>query len=124
MTDTSPTNAFALRRGTPGAASHSGFSPIEWSVVLSARSDTLGSLGTPGRLSRAFGSVLGLGSDSSRPDGRLEALRRLAFHVWQRAACLPAGDVKRFFSAGFSRVQLATLINSIAAAPATRGIRS
>lgn len=116
-------SAFAVPRGaarTEGASAR--FSPLEWSVILLARRDALGSLDTPGRMSRALGSVLGGGATSPLADPGLEALRRLAVRAWHRLR-LPAGDIDRFFDAGFTRRQLATLVNSIAAAPAAKGTR-
>ena len=95
------------------------FSPLEWTVIMLAKGDSLASLRTPGRLSRALGSVLGLGAKSRLADPRLEALRRLSVHAWQRAASLPAAEVMRFLEAGFNTAQLGTLMRSITVAGPT-----
>lgn len=101
------------------------FSPLEWTVIMLAKGDSLASLRTPGRLSRALGSVLGLGAKSRLADPRLEALRRLSVHAWQRATSLPAVEVMRFLQAGFNSAQLGTLLRSITAAgPALAGVRA
>ena len=101
------------------------FSPLEWTVIMLAKGDSLASLRTPGRLSRALGSVLGLGAKSRLADPRLEALRRLSVHAWQRAASLPATEVMRFLAAGFNAAQLGTLVRSITATgPALAGARA
>ena len=117
-----PHSAFlAPRRAVTSAASdRTAFSGLEWTVILLASGDTLRSLRTPGRLSRALGSVFGLGTKSRLADPRLEALRRVAVHMWRQVR-LPAAEVQRFLNAGFERAQLTVLANSIAAAVATRG---
>lgn len=100
------------------------FSPLEWTVIMLAKGDSLASLRTPGRLSRALGSVLGLGAKSRLADPRLEALRRLSVHAWQRATSLPAVEVMRFLQAGFNSAQLGTLRSITAAGPALAGARA
>jgi len=90
-----------------------------------AKGDSLASLRTPGRLSRALGSVLGLGAKSRLADPRLEALRRLSVHAWRRATSIPAVEVMRFLAAGFNAAQLGTLLRSITVAgPALAGDRA
>lgn len=109
----------------PADPQRASFSPLEWTVILLAKGDTLASLRTPGRLSRALGGVLGLGTKSRLADPRLEALRRLSVHAWQRATSLPASEVMRFLRAGFNAAQLGTLLRSITAArPAPAGERA
>jgi hypothetical protein len=109
----------------PAAPQRASFSPLEWTVIMLAKGDSLASLRAPGRLSRALGGVLGLGAKSRLADPRLEALRRLSVHAWQRATRLPAAEVTRFFEAGFNAAQLSTLLRSITAAgPALAGARA
>ena len=100
----------------PGNPQRTSFSPLEWTVIMLAKGDSLASLRTPGRLSRALGGVLGLGAKSRLADPRLEALRRLSVHAWQHAASLPAAEVMRFLQAGFNAAQLGTLLRSITVA--------
>ena len=90
-----------------------GFSALEWSVIALAKNDTLGSLQTPGRLSRALGTVFGLGTASRLADPKLEALRRLAVHAWRRGFALPMAEIDRFKAAGFVEAQLETLVVSV-----------
>ncbi len=97
-----------------------GFSPLEWTVVMLAKGDTLSSLGTPSRLSRALGTVLGVGTKSNLADPRLEALRRVAVHAWHRGAEVPASEANEFLAAGFDRTQLHILLGSIAAGQGAR----
>ena len=109
----------------PATPQRASFSPLEWTVIMLAKGDSLASLRTPGRLSRALGGVLGLGTRSRLADPRLEALRRLSVHAWRRATSLPAAEVTRFFEAGFNATQLSTLLRSItAAAPSPAGARA
>jgi len=90
-----------------------GFSALEWSVIALAKNDTLGSLATPGRLSRALGGVFGLSTASRLADPKLEALRRLSVHAWRRGFALPMAEIHRFVAAGFSEGQIETLVTSI-----------
>lgn len=91
-----------------------GFSAIEWSVIALAARDKLSSLGEPGRLSRALGSLFGLSSTSKLADPRLEALRQTAVQAWHHGYLLPASEIGRFITAGFSLDQFETLLASIA----------
>lgn len=102
-------NASTTRKGPPA----SGFSALEWSVIALAGNDSLESLATPGRLSRAAGSVFGLGTDSRFSDPKLEALRRLAVHAWRRGVALPVAEIQTFISAGFVKAQAETLVRSV-----------
>jgi hypothetical protein len=90
-----------------------GFSALEWSVIALAKNDTLGSLATPGRLSRALGGVFGLSTASRLADPKLEALRRLSIHAWRRGFALPMAEIDRFVAAGFAEAQIETLVTSI-----------
>lgn len=110
------------RAVAPAAPDRTAFSGLEWTVILLASGDTLRSLRTPGRLSRALGNVFGLGTKSSLADQRLEALRRVAVHLWRQVR-LPVAEVQRFLDAGFEQAQLSELADSIAAAAAPGGDR-
>lgn len=90
-----------------------GFSALEWSVIALAKRDTLRSLAGPSRLSRAMGSLFGLGGATMLADSRLEALRRLAVHAWRRGFALPAAEIDRFLAAGFIEAQIQTLVESV-----------
>ncbi|KQU61962.1 hypothetical protein ASG67_02070 [Sphingomonas sp. Leaf339] len=103
----------ASRPAAAPSTTMAGFSALEWSVIALARRDTLRSLTQPGRLSRAMGSLFGLGTTSSLADPRLEALRRLAVYVWQRGFALPMAEIERFRSAGFTPAQVETLVVSV-----------
>jgi hypothetical protein len=92
------------------------FSPLEWTTIALARRDSLSSLQEPGRLSRALGSLFGLGTTSRLADPRLEALRRFAVHAWHRGYTLPVSEIKAFIAAGFSGDQLETILASTAQA--------
>jgi len=89
------------------------FSPLEWTVIALARRDRISSLETPGPIARAFGSLFGLGRQSTLADPRLEALRRIAVHAWHKGYKLPVSEIKRFVAAGFSLGQYETLLASI-----------
>ncbi len=89
------------------------FSALEWSVIALAQRDTLGSLTTPGRLSRALGGLFGRGTASRLADPKLEALRRAAVHARHRGFALPSSEIANFHSVGFSEAQLETLITSV-----------
>lgn len=95
------------------AAPAAGFTALEWSVIALAKRDTLRSLASPSRLSRAMGSLFGLGTTSRLADPRLEALRRLAVHAWRRGFAVPRDEITRFTRAGFDEAQLETLVVSV-----------
>ena len=90
-----------------------GFSALEWSVIALAKRDPLRSLSRPGRVSRAMGSLFGLGTRSRLADDRLEALRRLAVHAWHHGFALPMREIEAFVAAGFDARQVETLVASI-----------
>lgn len=111
-----PHSAFFAPRGAVAAASPdpARFSGLEWTVILLAAGDTLASLRTPGRLSRALGNLFGLGTKSRLADPRLEALRRVAVHAWRQVP-LPVAEAKRFIDAGFDLAQLRAVAGNVAA---------
>ncbi|WP_242097191.1 MULTISPECIES: hypothetical protein [unclassified Sphingomonas] len=109
-------NLFASPSGSRSAAAipvQAGFSPLEWSVIALARRDPLRSLGKPSRVSRAMGSLFGLGTRSALADPRLEALRRMAVLAWRRGFAVPLTEIDRFLSAGFNEAQMETLVESV-----------
>ena len=91
-----------------------GFSGLEWTVIALSQRDRMSSLSAPGPLSRALGSLFGLGRNSTLADPRLEALRRIAVHAWHRGYTLPVSEIKRFLASGFSVDQYEILLASIA----------
>ena len=90
-----------------------GFSALEWSVVALSQRDTLRSLATPGRMSRALGSVFGRGTASRLADPKLEALRRAAVYARYRGYALPITEIRNFHENGFSEAQMETLVTSV-----------
>ena len=98
----------------PAATTAARFSPLEWTTILLARTDGLASLREPGRLSRALGSLFGLGTKTRLSDPALEALRRLAVNAWHYGYALPVSEMAAFLSAGFSNAQLDLALASIA----------
>ena len=103
----------ASRGQTSAAPKPAGFSALEWSVIALAQRDTLGSLNTPGRMSRALGSLFGRGPSSQLAYPKLEALRRLAVHARYRGFALPMNEINHFQSVGFSEEQMEILITSV-----------
>lgn len=99
--------AYAVSPSSPA------FSALEWSVIALAKRDRLSSLKTPGRVSRALGSLFGLATASSLADPRLEALRRVSVHAWLRGFALPEVEVAQFLDAGFVKPQLEALLASV-----------
>lgn len=104
-------------RATPGTVLASdpktGFSALEWSVIAIAQRDTLRSLGTPGRMSRAIGTVFGRGTASRLADPKLEALRRAAVYARHRGYAMPVTEISNFHENGFSEAQMETLVTSV-----------
>jgi hypothetical protein len=115
-------NAFAVAaggeissRGTSFAdVARSTFTALEWSVIALAKSDSLNSLKTPGRVARAMGSIFGRGTQSQLADPKLEALRRLAIHAWRRGFALPVSELDEFVAAGFTMDKAEVLLASVA----------
>jgi hypothetical protein len=97
-------------------------SALEWAVVALARRDRVASLKAPGPLSIALGKVFGsAGRGPHLADPRLEALRRIAVLTWHKGFAIPAREVDRFVSAGFSLGQYETLATSIGISRTQRG---
>lgn len=101
------------RRQAPISTVRAGFSALEWSVIALAQRDTLGSLSTPGRVSRALGGLFGRGTASRLADPKLEALRRAAVHARHRGYALPTSEIAHFHAVGFTEEQLETLVTSV-----------
>ena len=57
----------ATPRHDPTTVEETRLSALEWSVVALAQRDRIGSLGAPGRLSVALGSVFGTRRHNPRP---------------------------------------------------------
>lgn len=109
----SPAAVRRSRHAAPTLREQAGFSGLEWSVIMLAERDSLRSLAAPGRLSRAMGSLFGIGATSRLADPRLETLRRLAVHAWRRGFAIPQREIDRFVAAGFSEAQIETLVVSV-----------
>lgn len=92
-------------------------SALEWSVVALARRDSLSSLRTPGRVSRAMAALFRQGNPRLA-DGKLEALRRMAVFAWHHSFQVPSSELRAFFDAGFTTHQYETMMTSIAATAA------
>lgn len=101
----------------PAVTAPAGFSALEWSVIALAKRDTIASLGTPSRMSRALGSLFGFGETSRLAEPRLEALRRIAVHAWRRGHALPVSEIGLFTAAGFTMAQVETLVASVTGEP-------
>ena len=99
--------------GEAVAATETGFSALEWSVIAVSRRDSIASLEDPSRMSRAIGSLFGFGATSRLADPRLEALRRVAVYAWRRGYALPQVEIDRFVEAGFTIDQAETLVASV-----------
>lgn len=89
------------------------FSALEWSVIALSQRDTLRSLQTPGRMSRALGGLFGRGTASRLADPKLEALRRAAVYARHRGFALPVTEISHFHENGFSEAQMETLVTSV-----------
>ena len=83
------------------------FSALEWTVVALAEHDTIRSLSSPGRLSRALGSLFGRGVNPHLADSRLEALRRFGVAARATGGNVVDAVAKPLLDAGFARPQLA-----------------
>ncbi|MEO9133164.1 MAG: hypothetical protein ABI240_18405 [Sphingomonas sp.] len=110
-------NMFAAPVRSRGArtvtVTETGFSALEWSVIAISRRDSIASLESPSRMSRAIGSLFGVGTTSRLADPKLEALRRVAVYAWRRGYALPQVEIDRFIEAGFTIDQAETLIASV-----------
>ena len=104
----------------PAVTAPAGFSALEWSVIALAKRDSIASLGTPSRMSRALGSLFGFGETSRLAEPRLEALRRVAVYAWRRGHALPLSEIGLFTAAGFTMAQVETLVASVTAEPLGR----
>lgn len=94
------------------------FSALEWLVVALAVRDRLGSLREPGRISLAFGSLLGSTTCSPLADPHLEELRRatvLARHHGRLSV-----RERLFYGAGYGPEHYRLLCKSIAFASGGR----
>lgn len=99
-------------------------SPLEWSVVMLARTDRLHTLRDPGRFDRLFAFIFGEPANPRLASKRLEALRRLAVEAWHRGYAVSLSALSAFTAAGFTKAQLELLLATISAGRAARGRRS
>ena len=109
-TQTTTAQTAPVQTATAAPAS---FSALEWSVIALSQRDTLGSLRTPSRVSRAIGGLFGRGTASRLADPRLEALRRAAVYARHRGFALPVTEISNFHENGFSEAQMETLVTSV-----------
>jgi hypothetical protein len=101
----------------PAVTAPAGFSALEWSVIALAKRDSIASLNTPSRMSRALGSLFGFGETSRLAEPRLEALRRVAVFAWRRGHALPMSEIGQFTAAGFTMAQVEALVASVTGEP-------
>ena len=91
----------------------SGFSRLEWSVIRLARKDGLSTLRAPGRLRRFWNWWMAQENSPELVNPHLEALRRMAVLTWRFGFAVPAEEVVRFLSAGFSPSQYELMVTGI-----------
>lgn len=116
MTDLVKTNDFKQSRWTPRAKPDGrrlDFTPLQWSIILDAPKDPLGSLSPPGRLRRFFTAFVGDTIDLRLANPHLEALRRTALLTWHHGFKLPANELSEFLAAGFSLKQFDLLLGAL-----------
>ncbi len=77
------------------------FDPLEWTVVVLARRDSLATLRAPGRFSALLRAVFRQ-RNPRLADERLEALRRMSVLAWNHSFQVPTSEIRAFFDAGFS----------------------
>nr|WP_294170424.1 hypothetical protein [uncultured Sphingomonas sp.] len=94
-------------------ATASRLSALEWSIVAMAERDSLASLREPGRFAAALGSVFGLSPPNRLASPRLEALRRVAVHVWRNQWNVPKSELDAFVDTGFTLDQYELIQASI-----------
>lgn len=116
-------SAFAGEPQARPAKTETGFSALEWLVIALAERDSLGSLRTPGRIVRALSNLFDIGTNRALGNPQLEALRRLAVHVWHRGYDVAPSELAAFRIAGFSADQAEALLESIVGRRAERRAR-
>jgi len=97
-------------------ATQTTFSGREWMVIALARGDTASSLEEPSRFRRTIEAFFKIRRANRLADPRLEALRRMAVLLRTGRGDTSAEERAGFFSAGFSRSQLAALTGFVAKA--------
>lgn len=85
------------------------FAPLEQTVIALAEADPVASLGAPSRFARFYERWFGFKRLQPLADSRLEALRRFAVLARFAVGGLPAEEVRRFITAGFSLTQARAL---------------
>lgn len=101
----------AARGASPAARDK--LSALEWSIVAMAERDSLASLREPGRFAAALGSLFGLSRPTSFASPRLEAVRRIAVHVWRNQWNVPNSELRAFLAEGFTIEQYELIQASI-----------
>ncbi len=86
-------------------SSTASFSPLEWLVIALAKRDPLSSIGKPGRIASALGTLFGARPNPGLADPKLEALRRFVVLARNLRHRLPDREVAQFLTAGFSHAQ-------------------
>ena len=122
----SPANvSLAANRPEPAPAeAPARLSALEWSIVAMAENDPISSLREPGRFLSALRSLFGIRRVNRLANDRLEALRRIAVHVWRFRWNVPDSELNLFLQAGYSLDQYQLLQLSIAQARSGRGRRA
>lgn len=94
-------------------------SALEWSIVAMAERDSPASLRQPGRVAAALSSLFGLSPPNGFASPRLEALRRVAVHVWRSQWNVPNAALQAFLAEGFTLEQYELIQASIHKSRAT-----
>jgi hypothetical protein len=95
----------------PGLESEAAaFAPLELQVISLTALDPPSSLRRPSRLARLVERWLGLATRKPLANPRLEALRRFAVLARSARGRLPARELERFLSAGFTKAQAQRLL--------------
>ena len=87
--------------------------PLEWSVVALAQTESLASIDRPGRVAVAMARVFGFRRATELADPKLEALRRLSVIAWHRGYAIHSSEIYAFKQAGFSMAQYELVLASI-----------
>lgn len=94
-------------------------SALEWSIVAMAERDSLASLREPGRVAAALSSLFGLSPPNGFASARLEALRRVAVHIWRSQWNVPNSALQAFLAEGFTLEQYELIQASVHKSRAT-----
>jgi hypothetical protein len=97
---------------------------LEWSIVAMAEKDAISSLREPSRFVSALRSLFGVRRPNRLANDRLEALRRLAVHVWHYRWNVPDSELREFVAAGYSLDHYQLVQSSIAQARFNRAAQN